>query len=330
VYANVALTAGKPVNIEVDYSAREALGEKKHFQFGINFGPYVDLGWSGPNDLMAKATEAARAADVAVVFVGHQVGEGMDRLSLGLPNDQNALIEAVAKANPHTVVVLNTGGAVTMPWLARAGAVLETWLPGDSDGPATAKLLFGDADPGGRLPVTFPADETQGPGTKSEEYPGATTANGTLDTVKFDEGVFVGYRFWDEHAQKPLFPFGYGLSYTTFAVKGRGVKANPDGSAMVSVDVTNTGKRAGSDVVEVYVRFPKGAGEPPAQLKGFDKVALAPGESKTVEITLVPEDFQNWDEGTHKWVVTPGEFGVMVGNSSRDFVWTGSVTPVAK
>ena len=327
VYANVAMTAGKPVEIRVEFGPREALGAAKRSMFDISFGPYVTLGWAAPDHLMEDAVAAAKKADVAVVFVGQQIGEGMDRLTLALPNDQDALIEAVAKVNPKTVVVLNTGGAVAMPWLNSVAAVLETWLPGDAVGPATAKLLFGDADPGGRLPVTFPADETQGPITNEAQYPGTLRADGSLDAVHFDEGIFVGYRYWDEHSQKPLFPFGYGLSYTSFTMKGMGVKASKDGGAVVDVSVKNTGKRAGSEVAEVYLGFPKSAGEPPRQLKAVGKVTLQPGEEKALHLTLNADAFKYWDEGTHAWALAQGAYQVSVGTSSRDMVWTGTVTP---
>lgn len=322
VYANVPMTAGKAEEIRVEFAARESLGVAPVKMFDITFGLFAELGWAGPDDLMAQAVEAAKKADVAVVFVGQQLGEGMDRLHLGLPNDQDALIEAVARANPRTVVVLNTGGAVTMPWISRVAAVLEMWLPGDSYGPAATRLLFGDADPGGRLPVTFPADETQGPATKAAQYPGTLSDDGSLDTAHFDEGIFIGYRYWDQFQQKPLFPFGAGLSYSTFTMKGLGVKAVPGGGAAVDVQVKNTGKRAGSEVVQIYLGFPKQAGEPPRQLKGFEKVLLQPGEEKTVHLTLDKDAFQYWNEQTHSWVTPAGNFQVMAGRSSREIVWT--------
>ena len=299
IYANVPLAAGQPVEIRVEYAPREALGNAKRDMFDITMGLYASLGWAAPGDWIAQAAEAAKKTDVAVVFVGQQLGEGMDRMHLGLPNDQDALIEAVAKANPRTVVVLNTGGAVMMPWLSRVAGVLEMWLPGDSYGPAAARLLFGDADPAGRLPVTFPVDETQGPATKSSQYPGLLSDDGSLDTAHFDEGIFIGYRYWDQNNQKPLFPFGYGLSYTTFTIKGVSAKAAPGGGATVAVAVRNTGKRACSEVVQLYVAFPSAAGEPPRQLKGFEKVSLQPGENKIVHISLGPEAFRYWDEKTH-------------------------------
>lgn len=327
IYANVPLTAGQPVEIRVEYAPREALGNAKRDMFDITMGLYASLGWAPPDDLIAQAADAARKSDVAIVFVGQQLGEGMDRMHLSLPNDQDALIEAVAKANPRTVVVLNTGGGVMMPWLASVAGVLEMWLPGDSYGPAAARLLFGDADPGGRLPVTFPVDETQGPATKSAQYPGLLSDDGSLDAAHFDEGVFIGYRYWDQYNQKPLFPFGYGLSYSTFTIKGVSANAAPGGGATVAVSVRNTGKRPGSEVVQLYVAFPKTAGEPPRQLKGFEKVSLQPGERKIVHISLGPEAFRYWDEKTHAWTLAPGAYQVMAGRSSRDIVWTAALRP---
>jgi beta-glucosidase len=248
----------------------------------------------------------------------------MDRLSLGLPNDQDALIEAVARANPHTVVVLNTGGAVTMPWLGQVAGVLEMWLPGDAYGTAASRLLFGDADPGGRLPVTFPKDESQGPATKQSQYPGTLYEDGSVDTTHFDEGIFVGYRYWDQYHQDPLFPFGYGLSYTTFSTKGLGVTKEA-GAVNVNIAVRNTGKRRGSEVVQVYLGFPAAAGEPPRQLKGMQKMTLNPGEEQTAHIRLDREAFQYWDEARNAWATATGSYQVMVGRSSRDIVYTASV-----
>ncbi len=195
------------------------------YAVGSAVGTILKLGWSAPDRLIEEAAAVAAKADVAVVFASHRVGEGMDRLSLGLPNDQDALIQAVARANLRTVVVLNSGGPVTMPWLNDVAAVLEMWLPGSVQGPATARLLFGDAEPQGGLPVTFPADETQGPSATPRHYPGTRRADGSLDTAYLEEGVNAGYRYYDVHDQTPLFPFGCGLSYTSFAVEGFGVRA---------------------------------------------------------------------------------------------------------
>ena len=326
VFANVPMTAGEPVEIRVEYTPREVLMPQTMAFFGMKLGLYCNLGWAEPDDLIEQAVETARKADVAVVFVGHQVGEGMDRMSLALPNDQDALIEAVAKANPRTIVVLNIGGPVAMPWLDKVAGVLQMWLPGDAYGPAAAQLLFGDADPGGRLPITFPRDERQGPAQTESEYPGTLSEKGALADVHFDEGIFIGYRYWDQYKQEPLFPFGYGLSYTSFEMKGLGVHANEDGSALVDISVKNTGARAGSEVVQVYVGFPANVVEPPRQLKGFQKVYLEPGEETKVQIRLDSDAFKYWNEQTHAWTFASGDFGIMVGRSSRDIVYTVNLT----
>jgi beta-glucosidase len=290
-------------------------------------GTVLRLGYAPPDDGLARARRAAADADVAVVVVGHIVGEGMDRTRLALPADQDALIAAVADANPNTVVVLVTGGAVTMPWLDRVAAVLELWLPGDSYGTALARLLYGDADPGGRLPVTFPADATQGPGVTPASYPGTLSPSGAVETVRFDEGLLVGYRFWDARGQTPLFPFGYGLSYASFEVEGIGAESTPAGGAEVRAHVTNRSERPGTDVVQVYLGFPERSNEPPRQLKGMTKVELGPHESRDVTVTLAPGAFEIWDEDTDRWTVPAGRFEVMLGRSSRDIVARFPLTP---
>ena len=329
LYAQVELAAGASVSVEVRWSPRTTLGDAERSLFATILGPALRLGYGAPSDLRAQAVAAARAADVAVVFVGHQVGEGWDRRSLRLPSDQDELIAAVAAANPRTVVVLVTGGAVAMPWLDRVAAVLEVWLPGDGFGTAVAALLYGDADPGGRLPVTFPADETQGPGATRAAYPGTPTADGALDTVRFDEELAVGYRYYDQHGQTPLFPFGHGLSYAHFSIEGATARALPGGGAEVRARVRNTATHAGTEVVQVYIGFPQSAGEPPRQLKGMAKVALAAGESRDVAIPLNARAFQLWDPVTDRWVIPTGRFTVAVGRSSRDFAATVDLVPNA-
>ncbi len=328
IFASVPMTAGQSVPIRVEFTPRNSLGAAARDQFDLKLGVYTALGWAAPDDLINQAAQTAKQADVAVVFVGQRLGEGMDRMTLALPNDQDALIEAVAKANPHTVVVLNTGGGVTMPWLDKVAGVLEMWLPGDAYGSAAAKLLFGDAEPSGRLPVTFPKDETQGPATQRSQYPGTLSADGAVDVTHFDEGIFIGYRYWDQYNQTPLFPFGYGLGYTTFTMKGVGAKTEA-GGATVDVMVKNTGARAGSEVVEVYLGFPKTAGEPPRQLKGMQKVMLKPGEEKRVQVKLDAEAFQYWDEATKKWTAAAGNYQVMVGRDSRNIAYTAGLTAPA-
>lgn len=214
-----------------------------------------------------------------------------------------------------------------MPWLDDVAGVLEVWLPGDAFGTAVAGLLYGDADPGGRLPVTFPADETQGPGATAATYPGRTDATGALDTVRFDENLAIGYRYWDAHGQTPLFPFGYGLSYARFAIEGLGARALPNGGAEVRARVTNTSQRRGTAVLQVYVGFPSGAGEPPKQLKGFAKTSLEPGESREITIPLDARAFARWDSERDRWTTPPGTFDVMLGTSSRGIVAQWPIAP---
>jgi beta-glucosidase len=191
-------------------------------------------------------------------------------------------------------------------------------MPGDAFGPAVAAMLFGDAEPGGRLPVTFPADESQGPATKRSEFPGTTDpTTGRLADAHYDEGVNVGYRFWDAHGQRPLFPFGYGLGYGDIAMKSRGVADDAGGAKVVRVHLQNGGDHAGSAVPEVYLGFPAAAEEPPKQLKGFAQVMLQPGEQRDVEIKLPPEIFRYWDAGKAAWA-SGGSYEIMIGSSSRD------------
>jgi beta-glucosidase len=324
-YANLALEAGKPIQLEIDYTPRSALGEQKMTMFGMDMGLTLHFGHAPPDDLIAKAVEVAKQADVAIVFAGEKVGEGMDR-QLALQADQDRLIEAVAEANPNTVVVLSTGGPVAMPWLDKVAAVMETWLPGDAFGPAMAAMLFGDAEPGGRLPVTFPADETQGPGTKPDEFPGTIDpVTGRLDQAHYDEGVDVGYRFWDDHDQQPLFPFGYGFGYGDIAMDGVQVTDGADGGKVVRVHLHNKGERAASAVPEVYLAFPDAAHEPPKQLKGFARVLLQPDEERDVDIALPAASFRYWDADKAAWT-SGGSYEVLLGSSSRDIVWRQGVS----
>jgi beta-glucosidase len=261
-----------------------------------------------------------------VVFVGQREGEGMDRNSLALQNDQDALIEAVAAANPRTVVVLNTGGPVAMPWLGKVAGVMEMWKPGDAFGTAVAQLLFGDREPGGRLPISFPVDESQGAATLPRQFPGTRDpVTGNIDTAYFDEGAFVGYRYYDQYQQTPLFPFGHGLSYGQVAMTGLGVEQSGEGGVRVKFRLENKGKRDSTEVAQLYVGFPDGTSEPPRQLKGFAKATLKPGESRELAIELPHDAMRHWDEDAAGWRVTPGTYRLYLGRSSRDIVWEGTV-----
>jgi beta-glucosidase len=307
--AAVRLTAGKPASIRVDYSSRAQL-----------FGAQVHLAWQPPSASgIPAAVEAARHADAAIVLADNGQGEGMDRTTLAVPGDQDALIDAVAAANHRTIVVLDTGGPVLMPWLHHVEAVLQAWYPGERFGAALAAVLFGDSDPGGRLPITFPASDAQGPAptTRPERYPGV---NGEQ---RYDEGIFVGYRWYDQFRQQPLFPFGYGLSYADFRFGDVRVRTD-QGGVVASTRVTNTSHRAGSTVAQAYVSFPPSTGEPPRQLKGYEKVHLGPGRSAVVEFRLGRADLAYFDERAQQQVVADGRYTLFVGSSSRDLPETAS------
>ncbi len=265
---------------------------------------------------VSQAAVLAKSADVAIVMVGDHETEGRDH-PITLAGNQNQLVEAVADANPHTVVVLKSGSVELMPWVARVPAILEAWYPGEEDGNAVAAVLFGDVDPSGKLPLTFPRRLADLPANTPQQYPGVD------GVVRYSEGIFVGYRHYDEKDVKPLFPFGYGLSYTTFAY--RNLKVSPStisgsgtGDVTVDLDIANTGSRAGAEVAELYLGFPAATGEPPKQLKGFEKVELKPGQTRRVRLVVPVHALSYWNTQKHAWAVMPGVYKVMVGASSRD------------
>jgi len=258
------------------------------------------------------------------VFATDSQGEFFDKscltLQCGEPlrGDQDGLISEVAKANPNTIVVLNTGGPVLTPWAGQVKGIVEAWYPGQEAGNALARVLYGDVDPGGRLPVTFPVAENDAPAAGNPaQYPGVDK------TITFSEGVMVGYRHYDAKGIKPQFPFGHGLSYTTFSYSG--LKAT---TKAVQVTVTNTGARAGVAVPQLYIGMPS-AGvdvpQPPKQLKGYTKVTLAPGRSTTVTFPLTSRSFAYWNEEAKAWKVADGCYTVMVGSSSRGITQKGTL-----
>jgi beta-glucosidase len=268
----------------------------------------------------AAAAKLAASSDVAVVIVGDVEKEGADRTGLSLTGNQDDLVKAVVAANPHTIVVLNSGAPVLMPWADSVPAIMEAWYPGEEDGNALASLLFGDVNPSGKLPVTFPRTEDQTPTNSPERYPGV---NGV---ATYSEKLEVGYRWYDAENQTPLYPFGYGLSYTKFAFSHLKVSPGHDGHVTVGVDVRNTGTRTGAEVAQVYVGDPASAGEPPRQLKGFAKVSLRPGQSKHVTLTLDQRAFSIWDTASQRWTTVPGRYTVAVGDSSRSLPLSAPVT----
>ncbi|MFF9500949.1 glycoside hydrolase family 3 protein [Streptomyces sp. NPDC014656] len=309
----IELTAGRSATIELTYSNAVADPDPMgRTTCGLT------LGWQ-PASLIPAAVQAARTADAAVVFVNRMAGEAMDHERLALPADQNQLITAVAAANPRTVVVLNTDGPVAMPWLNDVEAVVQAWYGGRGMGTALAAVLFGDSDPAGRLPVTFPAGTAQGPGTTPATYPG------TNATVSYDEGTAIGYRYYDTKGQQPLFPFGHGLSYTSFAHGS--LEAAYDAftkTATLSLTVTNSGTRQGTDVVQVYATLPAAAAAEPRRLVAFRKLTLAPGAGRRVTLTVPADDLTVWSSGA--WKLVPGLYIFATARDSRTMTAQRTVT----
>ncbi|MES2391216.1 MAG: glycoside hydrolase family 3 C-terminal domain-containing protein [Acidobacteriota bacterium] len=271
---------------------------------------------------IASAVDAAKKADAAIIMVGDDEAEGHDH-SIELPTSLNAMIEAVAHANPKTIVVLKSGSAITMPWINSVPAVLEVWYPGQEDGNAVAAVLFGDVNPSGKLPITFPRSVKNTLASKPAQYPGDG------HTVQYTEGLEVGYRAYQANHVQPLFPFGFGLSYTTFSYSNLTVSApSAAHSAEVHFRLTNTGHRKGAEVAQLYVNFPSipEGNEPPRQLKGFRKITLAPGESRDVTIPLNTAAFSYWSAKQHAWSVQPGTYNILVGSSSEDLPLTAPIT----
>jgi beta-glucosidase len=268
-------------------------------------------------DMIERAVELAARSEVALVFTGlssEWESEGFDRAGLELPGEQNELIARVAEANPNTVVVLNAGSAVEMPWLDKVAAVVLAWYPGQEAGNAIADVLFGDVNPSGKLPQTFPVSLQDNPTYLN--FPGE---NGK---VLYGERLFVGYRYYDAKGITPLFPFGFGLSYTSFAYDNLRLSTDelePGATIEVSVDVTNTGNRRGQETVQIYVRDVMALLQrPEKELKAFAKVMLDPGERQTVTVTLARDAFAYFDDRSREWVAEAGQFEVMVGASALD------------
>jgi beta-glucosidase len=301
------------------------------------------FGFAAPESptLIKEAVRVAAEADCVVLCIGTNGDwetEGVDRPGLDLPGRQNELALAVLAANPDTVVLLQTGGPVLMPWLDQVPALLQGWFPGQEAGHAFADVLLGQADPGGRLPQTFPAqlsDDPTHPETPDRQYPGE---NGH---VEYQEGLFIGYRHVDRAGTVPLFPFGFGLSYTGFTLSSARLSAaelEPGATVRVQVQVQNTGQRAGQQVVQVYVHDVETTLERPVkELKGFLKVTLEPGESETVEVLLGMRSLAYFDDVRNAWVADAGQYEVLIGTSSADLPfclpltltgeWTESVGP---
>ncbi len=274
-----------------------------------------------------SAAALAKQADVAIVFASQWVSEGMDLPSLTLPDNQDALIAKVAAANPHTIVVLETGDPVTMPWVNDVSAILEAWFPGSRGADALANVLFGDVNPSAKLPITFPRTEADLPHLKIVTPPPASNPKPGPDAWKeiaaglpafqttYDEGLKVGYKWYDAEHKSVLFPFGYGLSYTTYSYSN--FKVEPGSNVRVTFKVANTGSRAGAEIAEVYAALPDATNEPPKRLVGWSKVELNPGESKNVTVEVEPKYLSIFNVEKDAWQLVPGSYTFMAGPSSQ-------------
>ncbi len=324
-YANTSMISGGG-SAQVDPPGRSAPQWKEHVWFPTS--PLKAIAARAPGASVefdsgadpASAAALAKKSDVAIVFAYQWTSEDFDLPSLSLPDNQDALIAQVAAENPHTIVVLETGSAATMPWLNQVGGVLEAWYAGSKGADAVASILFGDVNPSAKLPMTFPRSEADLPHPKlltppPEERRGGRGEAKTTFEVHYDEGLKVGYKWYDAENKPVLFPFGYGLSYTTFSYSGLKVTAGSE--TTVSFTVKNTGSRAGEEIAEVYASLPVSAGEPPKRLVGWDKVHLSAGESKEVSMPVRTLYLSVYDESSNSWKLTPGSYTFMVGGSSQ-------------
>ncbi|MCW5761289.1 MAG: glycoside hydrolase family 3 C-terminal domain-containing protein, partial [Phenylobacterium sp.] len=308
--AGIELTAGRGYRVQIDYTPKPRGYE------------YLGLGIRPPVEPMARAIEAAREADAVVLVLGSGVvteAEGYDRLDMALPGGQNELARQVLAANPNTVVVMNGGSPFELPWIDDARAVMQMWLPGETGPDALAAVIFGDRDPGGRLPLTYPVAFGDHPAHAVGPDPAV---------CDYAEGLAMGYRGFDQSGVRPLFPFGHGLAYTTFDIRDLDLPASAGAGAPVALAVTveNTGDRAGWEVVQAYVgqldpRLPR----PPKELKAFAKIRLEPGETRRVTLTLEPRAFAPYDPATKSWPIDPGDYDILVGRSAGDIRVKGTV-----
>jgi beta-glucosidase len=309
-WVELPLTAGQPASVEINYWPQGA--------------PHMGLGIRGVEEIVSpEARKIAAMADAAVIAVGFDPStesEGSDR-TFELPFGQDELIQAVSQANPHTIVTITAGGNVDMHrWLDHVPALLQNWYPGQEGGRAIAQILLGDHSPEGHLPASFERSWDQNP--THDSYYAAPVEKGQTPHVFYKEGVFLGYRYYTSYDEKPLFPFGFGLSYTTFSFSNLKVspqQASPDGPITVSFDVTNTGQRAGATVAQIYVGDPSAKVKRPVkELKGFEKVRLGPGDSRHLSLTLDRRSLAWWSDQKSNWEVDPGRFTIFVGDSSEN------------
>jgi beta-glucosidase len=282
----------------------------------------------------AATAALAKQSDVAIVFVNQWTSEDFDLPNLSLPENQDAMIDQVASANPHTIVVIESGSAVTMPWIDKVSGVVEAWYAGSKGADAVANVLFGDVNPSGKLPMTFPRSEADLPHPRevipspSQLGKQAVMASGEAKPtfeVLYDEGLKVGYKWYDAEKKPVLFPFGFGLSYTSYAYSGLKVKAGKE-KTTITFTVKNTGSRLGAEIAEVYAALPRETGEPPKRLVGFSKVKLQAGESREVTVNVDGAYLSIFDEGSESWKLVPGNYSIMVGGSSQDLPLVENVT----
>lgn len=292
--------------------------------------PNTKIEFNSGTDLQSAAA-LAKNSDLAIVFASQWESEGMDLPSLALSGNQNALIEQVAAANPHTIVVLESGTAVTMPWIENVAGVVEAWYAGSSGQKALADVLAGDVDPSGKLPITFPMSEDELPRATIPAPPAHDRGQARGDSatqppayaVHYDEGAEVGYKWFEAQHKKPLFAFGFGLSYTTYEYSGLSVDST---AKTVRFTVTNTGKRVGTEIAEVYARLPQGTDESSyRRLVGWKRVTLAPGESQTLTMPIDSQVLKTFDVAGNRWNFAAGDYGVFVGGSSDSTPLTGTL-----
>ncbi len=328
------LVAGQPYALRIDYAAdrpEQYTPVPGELSIAAVIGSKVRLGWEHPQDAIPPAMQEAAAlagrSDVAVVIVRDYRNEHADLPSLTLSNEQDLLVQMVVAANPRTIVAVASGGPVLLPWLEQVPAVLETWYGGQEQGNALADVLFGDINPSGKLPVTFPHGESGTPVSSPEQYAGRDGF-----AASYSEGLGVGYRGYDQLEIEPLFPFGYGLSYTSFAYAQFQVEPETSEGTRpirVSFTITNTGTRAGAEIAQVYLGLPASTGEPPRRLVGWTKVELEPGESREVRVMLdsnsASRPLSYWNVNRNGWEIASGDYTVYVGASSRDIRLTSTL-----
>jgi beta-glucosidase len=315
ITADLKLEGGKSYAIKLEY----------YYQ-GDGVFRSVHIGHQPPHadDLIAEAVSIAKKADVVILVAGlndEWESEGFDRVDMKLPGDQDKLIGKIARANRNTIIVLNAGSPVGMPWIDRVPAVLQLWYDSQEQGNALADVLFGDVSPSGKLPVTFPV--------RLEDNPAYINYPGEKGKVRYGEGIFVGYRYYDKKDVAPLFPFGHGLSYAKFNYSNLRLSKksiSPNDTLKVRVDVINTGKVTGREIVQMYVHDVKSTfARPEKELKAFEKIELKPEQRKTVSFTLDREAFWYFDAVKNDWSTEAGEFEILIGASSRDIRLKGKV-----